>query len=109
MRAVAWTLEGAVRAGHVRGHGGAAAAAVVEGVTAPTLAAVLDTSVELVRTGAEALIDGHVDAVVDDLRGEETADLGLGEAAIVGEVLVAWGDDGACRGRLRGGGARRGA
>lgn len=107
MCAVAWALEGAVRAGHVGGLLGAATAAVVEGVATPALAAVLDTGIELVGAGAETLIDGHVDGVVHDLSGEETTDLGLGEAAVVREVLVAWDDDGARRGRLRGRGARR--
>jgi hypothetical protein len=78
----------------------------VELVSTPALAAVFDACVQVVGAGCEAHGDGHGGAVVEDLRGEETAAGGFGGAGVVGEVYVALGDDGA--GRFGGCGAGRG-
>lgn len=74
----------------------------VELVTAPTLAAVLDSRVVEVPAPLETPVDRHVGAVVEDLVVEETAGRGLRDTGVVREVLIAWVDDGAGGGWLGG-------
>lgn len=67
------TQEPTLIIGHIPARRSTRVAHQVQLVTAPALAAVLDTGVVVVRTPLETSVDGHVRAVVEDLGLEETA------------------------------------
>ena len=93
---IAGTLERTLCVRHILpGRRAAVTRQIDRAVAAPTLASILYTRVVVVPASFQAGVDGHVDAIVEDLAREEASGGGLLDAGVACEVSVAFQMDGA--------------